>query len=217
MLEAMRILKQVYPNPKRTIVVGHWSGEEQGLNGSRAFAADHPEIVKGLQALFNQDNGTGRIVNFSASGFIDGERQFRAAGWRSIPAEMARSITSAFPGCAGRRRERQRVVRLLRRAGVRARLARAGTTATYTWHTNRDTFDKIVLDDLKNNATLTAMLVYLASEDPETLSRDERVFELGPNVASGGWPWRRGGRPADVAGLHRAAARLLAVSSLGDQ
>ena len=32
MLEAMRILKQVYPNPKRTILVGHWSGEEQGLN-----------------------------------------------------------------------------------------------------------------------------------------------------------------------------------------
>ena len=69
MLEALRILKKVYPNPKRTIVVGHWSGEEQGLNGSRAFAADHPEVVKGLQALFNQDNGTGRIVNFSASGF----------------------------------------------------------------------------------------------------------------------------------------------------
>ena len=50
MLEAMRILKQVYPHPKRTIVVGHWSGEEQGLVGSRAFAADHPEIVK-LRAI----------------------------------------------------------------------------------------------------------------------------------------------------------------------
>ena len=53
---------------------------------------------------------------------------------------------------------------------------------TYTWHTNRDTFDKIVLDDLKNNATLTAMLVYLASEDPETLARDKRVFDQGPDV-----------------------------------
>ncbi len=36
----------------------------------------------------------------------------------------------------------------------------------YTWHTNRDTYDKIVFDDLKSNATLTAMLAYLASEDP---------------------------------------------------
>ena len=31
----------------------------------------------------------------------------------------------------------------------------------YTWHTNRDTYDKIVFDDLKPNATLTAMLAYL--------------------------------------------------------
>ena len=46
MMEAMRILKKVYPNPKRTILVGHWGSEEQGLNGSRAFVEDHPEIVK---------------------------------------------------------------------------------------------------------------------------------------------------------------------------
>src|SRR5690606_4377199 len=69
MLEALRILRQVYPNPKRTILVGHWNGEEQGLNGSRAFSEDHPEVVNGLQALWNQDNGTGRIVNLSAGPF----------------------------------------------------------------------------------------------------------------------------------------------------
>ena len=46
----MRILKLAYPNPKRTIMVGHWPGEEQGLNGSRAFAYDHPEIVRAIQA-----------------------------------------------------------------------------------------------------------------------------------------------------------------------
>ena len=37
---------------------------------------------------------------------------------------------------------------------------------TYTWHTNRDTYDKVVFDDLKHNATLAAMMAYLASEDP---------------------------------------------------
>jgi hypothetical protein len=51
---------------------------------------------------------------------------------------------------------------------------------TYTWHTNRDTYDKIVIDDLKNNAVLTAMLTYLASEDPETVSRDRLTL--------GSWP-----------------------------
>ncbi|MGH7620383.1 MAG: peptidase M28, partial [Gemmatimonadaceae bacterium] len=43
--------------------------------------------------------------------------------------------------------------------------------SNYTWHTDRDTFDKVVFDDLKSNATLTAMLVYLASEDPTMITR----------------------------------------------
>ena len=38
---------------------------------------------------------------------------------------------------------------------------------TYTWHTNRDTYDKIVFDDLKHNATLAAMMAYLASRGSE--------------------------------------------------
>jgi len=60
MMEVARILNEVYPNPKRTILVGLWGSEEQGLNGSRAYVEDNPEIVDNLQALFNQDNGTGR-------------------------------------------------------------------------------------------------------------------------------------------------------------
>ncbi len=71
MMETMRILKKIYPNPKRTILVGHWGSEEQGLNGSRAFVEDHPEIVANIQALFNQDNGTGRVVNMSGAGFAN--------------------------------------------------------------------------------------------------------------------------------------------------
>ena len=70
MMEAMRILKKVYPNPKRTILVGHWGSEEQGLNGSRAFVEDHPEIIQNIQAVFNQDNGTGRVINLSGQGFL---------------------------------------------------------------------------------------------------------------------------------------------------
>ena len=56
----------------------------------------------------------------------------------------------------------------------------------YTWHTNRDTYDKIVFDDLKSNATLTAMLAYLASEDPTFITR-ERV-DLAAAAAARGRP-----------------------------
>ena len=47
----------------------------------------------------------------------------------------------------------------------------------YTWHTTLDTYDKVVLPDLKNNATLAAMLAYMASEDPERVARDASTRE----------------------------------------
>jgi len=52
----------------------------------------------------------------------------------------------------------------------------------YTWHTNRDTYDKIVFDDLRSNAILTAILVYMASEDPETTSREKSILPINPRT-----------------------------------
>ncbi|HIC55284.1 MAG TPA: M28 family peptidase, partial [Gemmatimonadetes bacterium] len=45
---------------------------------------------------------------------------------------------------------------------------------TYTWHTNRDTFDKLVFEEVRHNATLIAAMTYLAAEDPERVSRERR-------------------------------------------
>jgi hypothetical protein len=61
---------------------------------------------------------------------------------------------------------------------------------TYTWHTNRDTFDKIVFDDLRNNAILAATLAYLASEDPgPMISRDARANLFDQRTgADAAWP-----------------------------
>ena len=49
---------------------------------------------------------------------------------------------------------------------------------TYTWHTNRDTYDKLIFDDLQNNVVLVAALVYLASEDNEFVGRTKRVMPM---------------------------------------
>src|SRR5690606_28202273 len=57
----------------------------------------------------------------------------------------------------------------------------------YTWHTNRDTYDKLIIDDLKNNATLAAMLAYQASEGPERVPCDRRVM-TSPSGAAVPWP-----------------------------
>jgi carboxypeptidase Q len=188
MLEAMRILRQAYPSPKRTILVGHWSGEEQGLIGSRAFAADHPEVVRGLQALFNQDNGTGRVVNISGSGLVAASGNY--ARWLAkLPSEITRHFTNvSFPGNppGGGSDHASFICHGAPAFGLGALSWDYGT---YTWHTNRDTFDKIVFDDLKNNATLVAMLVYLASEDAERVPRDRRIVAANPQTGSpGAWP-----------------------------
>ncbi|MCY1541673.1 Peptidase family M28 [compost metagenome] len=187
MMEAMRILKKVYPNPKRTILVGHWGSEEQGLNGSRAFVEDHPEIVKNIQALFNQDNGTGRVVNLSGQGFLNAY-DYLTRWLAPVPAEIKNEIKTTFPGtpgCGG---------------SDYASFVAAGVPAfslsslswdygTCTWHTNRDTYDKIVFDDVRNNAILTAILVYMASEDPAIASKVKSVLPPNPrNGEPGKWP-----------------------------
>ncbi len=188
MLEAMRILSVTYPRPRRTILVGHWGGEEQGLNGSRAFAADHPEVLEGLQALFNQDNGTGRVVNMSSSGFT-GASESLARWLAHVPGDITQHIRFRFPGTppGGGSDHASFVCHETPGFGLGSL---SWSYGTYTWHTNRDTFDKISFDDLRNNATLTAMLVYLASEDPERVSRQVRT-EFPPNRFSdqpGSWP-----------------------------
>ncbi|MFN2399023.1 MAG: M20/M25/M40 family metallo-hydrolase [Gemmatimonadaceae bacterium] len=188
MMEAMRVLKAVYPRPKRTILVGHWSGEEQRLNGSRSFAADHPEVVRGLHALFNQDNGTGRVSNISMQGFTGAGANFTR--WAvHLPLEISRHISWIFPGApsGGGSDSASFVCHGAPAFGLGSNSWEYGT---YTWHTNRDTFDKIVWDDLKNNATLVAMLVYLASEDPDRVPRDRRIFSPGApaQAAPGGFP-----------------------------
>jgi carboxypeptidase Q len=183
-MEAVRILRTAYPRPKRTIMVGHWSSEEQGLNGSRAFAVDHPEVLKGLQALFNQDNGTGRVQSISSSAltaigphlrdwysklpsFYTDSMSPNVVSWsfNDVPAGNAGGTDGAVFTCYG-----------TPSFGLGALDWNYGS---YTWHTNRDTYDKVVFDDLKHNATLAAMLVYLASEDPQFIDRTK---------SPGNWP-----------------------------
>jgi Zn-dependent M28 family amino/carboxypeptidase len=180
MMEAMRILKTAYPRPKRTIIVGHWSGEEQGLVGSRAFAADHPEVVKGLHALFNQDNGTGRIANISGQGLVNAGQYF-GRWFGRLPEEITRGITLSFPGMPATGGSDNASFICSGAPGF-SLSSLPWSYNTYTWHTNRDTFDKISFDDLRRNATLTAMLAYLASEDDVQLPRDRR------ELARSTWP-----------------------------
>ena len=186
MMEAMRIIKAAYPNPKRTIIVGHWGGEELGLVGSNAFATDHPEVVSGLQAAFNQDNGTWRIEYIRMQGFAEAGESF--GRWMSkIPNEIADNIRLDIPGVPERGGSDHMAWICRGAPGFRLQ-SHYPEYRQYTWHTNRDTFDKIVFDDLRNNATLTAMLAYLASEDPQKVSRAQRQLPPDAQGQAARWP-----------------------------
>ena len=190
MMEAMRLLKKYYPYPKRTILAGHWGSEEQGLNGSRAFVEDHPEIVKGLQALFNQDNGTGRVENISGQGFLNAYA-FIQRWLEPVPDSIKGDIKTTFPGFPGGG------------GSDFASFVAAGAPGfslsslswdygVYTWHTNRDTYDKIVFDDVRKNVILTAILAYMASEDPNFFDRQKSVLPVSPwSGEPGKWPEMR--------------------------
>lgn len=181
MLEAMRIIREAYPDPKRTIIVGHWTAEEHGLVGSRAFTEDHPEVLAGMHAFFNQDNGTGRVVRIGAAGLPNAYEQM--SQWLArIPTEIGSQIAMPGPGgpSGGGSDDASFACHGLPAFGLGALSWNYGAS---TWHTNRDTYDKVVFDDLKSNATLVAMLAYLAAESPAKVTR-ERV-DLG---AGRDWP-----------------------------
>ncbi len=198
MLEAMRILKKVYPNPKRTILAGHWGSEEQGLNGSAAFVEDHPGIVKNLQALFNQDNGTGRVTTITGQGFLHAY-EFLTRWLYKVPAEYKTALETPFPGVPGGG------------GSDFASFVAAGAPGfslsslswdygTVTWHTNLDTYDKIVFDDVRNNAILTAILVWQACEDPNRIPTDKSVLPINSRTGEPGkWPQPR--KPIRKGGL----------------
>ncbi len=190
MMEAMRILKKLYPNPKRTILVGHWGSEEQGLNGSRGFVEDHPKIVDNVQALFNQDNGTGRVVRLSGGGFLH-SYEYLTRWLEAVPEDIKKHIETEFPGIPGGG------------GSDYASFLAAGAPAfslsslswdywNYTWHTNRDTYDKIVFDDVRSNTILTAILAYKASEDPNRTSREQIILPTNPRTGKQRtWPTKR--------------------------
>ncbi|PAP76323.1 M20/M25/M40 family metallo-hydrolase [Rubrivirga marina] len=180
MLEAMRILRETYPAPRRTILVGHWGAEEMGLIGSGAFREDHPEVVAGLQVGFNQDNGTWRFERIEGQGFLDTAKHLPA--WMAaVPTEIQAQVTVEVPGEQNNRGS-DHTSFVCTGAPVLRLQSPYDEYRQYTWHTNLDTYDKIVFDDLKQNATLAAMLVYQASEDPERMTREMALLPDDPRT-----------------------------------
>ena len=174
MMEAVRILTAIGAKPRRTIRVALWSGEEQGLLGSRAYVREHfgtfedqkAEYAK-LSAYFNMDSGTGRIRGLTAFG-------------PSATADVLRETTASFKdlGMLGATTTRSRGTGGTDSTNFNAAGLPGINTMldpiqyqTYTWHTNLDTFERIVEDDVKKAAIVIAGAAYHLAMRDELLPR----------------------------------------------
>ena len=174
MMEAARILKALYLKTRRTVRVALWSGEEQGLLGSQEYVKTHfgsfenpkPEYSK-FGGYFNIDSGTGRIRGASVFGppeagkiIRDILKPFKDDGVVGAISSRSRSLggtDSTSFNQAG-----------LPGIGLSQDSIEYGT---HTWHTNLDTYERILEDDVKKAAVVVATAVYELANRDELLPR----------------------------------------------
>lgn len=174
MMEAARILKTLGVKPRRTIRVALWSGEEQGLLGSLAYVKQHfgsfEEQKPGYEKFggyFNIDSGTGRVRGASVFGPPE-------------TANILRQILEPFKndGVAGAVATRNRRLGGSDNTSFnQAGLPGIGMSQdpieynTHTWHTNLDTYERILEEDVKKDAMIVAWAVYQLAMRDELLPR----------------------------------------------
>lgn len=170
-MEAVRILKALGVKPRRTIRIGLWTGEEQGIFGSAAYVREHfgtasatkPEYDK-FSAYFNLDNGTGKIRGVWCQGneavmpiFSEWLKPFSDLGATTVTRRNTGG-TDHLPFDS---------------AGLPGFQFIQDTIEydTRTHHSNQDTFDRIQIEDMKQAAVIMAGFLYNAAMRDDKLPR----------------------------------------------
>jgi carboxypeptidase Q len=203
-MEAVRILKAIGIAPKRTIRVALWSGEEEGLLGSRAYVAQHfasrpeppaderdlpsglrrargpltikPEHAK-LAGYFNMDNGTGKL--------------------RGVYMQENAAVRPIFEAWIEPLKDLGVTTLTMRNTGGTDHLSfdDAGLPGfqfiqdsieyePLTHHTNYDVYERLIRDDLAQAAVVMATFVWEAANRPEMLPRKPLSKEDLPPMAA---------------------------------
>src|SRR2546423_1841441 len=189
MMEALRVLRSIGVKPRRTIRVALWGGEEEGLLGSQAYVKAHfgsfeapqPEFNK-LVAYFNIDSGTGRARGASVFGPPEAATVVREALAPFADLGVAGAIATKGRALGG---------------SDNTSFSQAGLPGVgigqdpieyfnVTWHTNLDTYERIIEDDAKTSATVIAAAGYQLAMRDEMLPRftKEAMPPLPPSPAT---------------------------------
>ncbi len=173
MIEAVRVIQALGLKPRRTIRVALWAAEEQGLLGSRAYVNRHyfdaatktpkPDHAN-VQAYFNLDNGTGRIMGIWGQGNTAAMKSFerwgqslKDIGWKNVsPRSVSQTDHGSFEnaGLPGFQFIQERLEYNSR-----------------THHSNMDTFDHVQKDDVIQQGAVAAVFAWYAANSPERLPR----------------------------------------------
>jgi len=180
MLEAMRIIKSLGVKPRRTIRIGLWGGEEQGLIGSRNYVKRtfgerldkqppydsirlKPAAGK-FSVYFNMDNGTGKYRGVYLQGNEDARPVFRA--WLKPFEELgASTLTLSNTGATD-----HVAFDAIGLPGFQF-IQDPIEYSSRTHHTSMDVYDKLVEADLKHNAVMTASFAWLAANRDQKIPR----------------------------------------------
>jgi len=192
-MEAVRILQALNLKPRRTIRVGLWTGEEEGLLGSSAYVTEHfgkleagntgivppgtpnsqpsgppkltttPEYDK-FAGYFNLDNGTGKIRGVYLQGNENVRSLFRQ--WL-MPFRDMGAATLSISNTGGTDHLSFDRIGLPGFQFIQDEIE----YDTRTHHSNQDVFDRIQADDMKEAATIMAAFVYATAMRDEKLPR----------------------------------------------
>jgi len=187
----VRIIQALNLRPRRTIRIALWTGEEQGLLGSRAYVAEHfgkfdtpatvalatatpgpataprlltkPDYEK-FDAYFNLDNGTGKVRGVYLQGNEAVRSLFRQ--WL-LPFRDMGAATLSISNTFGTDHLSFDAIGLPGFQFIQDEIE----YDTRTHHSNQDVFDRIQGDDMKQAATIMAAFVYNAATRDEKLPR----------------------------------------------
>ncbi|MCX6335020.1 MAG: M20/M25/M40 family metallo-hydrolase [Bacteroidia bacterium] len=187
MMEALRILKSLNIAPRRTIRVALWTGEEMGFYGSRGYlnkylidakTGNHLPDFDKFAAYFNMDNGTGRYRGI----YMQQNEMVRPIfeEWLKPFADLGCSTVS-IQNTTGTDHL------TFDRYGLPAfQFIQDDIEYWRTYHTAMDTYERLVMEDLKINAIITASFAYNAAMRNEKLPRKPVMVQ--PAGGQGGPP-----------------------------
>lgn len=170
-LEAARLLTAVGARPRRTIRFMLWTGEEQGLYGSRAYVDQHPELLPRISVVLNHDEGTNWLAGLGVTPAMLPAMRTACAPLFGLDPEFPFELSEVehLPSFVGSDNDS------FTRAGVPGLFWRQSGRSDYEHyhHTQHDNFDAIIPEYQAHSALVTALAALGVADLPELLDRTD--------------------------------------------